>query len=179
MSLSPMFPSVFVWFCLSLFIPDHDDRDPATLCGSWVFFYFPLFPDEFERRSHEKNIKNFSPRLNFLPFSWSTTWGAKTLHQNIDNWIHIHQVRSWAGAEVPAEWRCAKTHLPFRVITGRKVASVSEPFWNIRLHKAILAQFMILQVESFLGKRRRSKSADGMNLKKTKIVVTLVLTAEL
>ena len=39
---------------------------PFVEAGS---FFYPLLPDEFERRSYGKNFKNFSPRLNFFPFS--------------------------------------------------------------------------------------------------------------
>ena len=121
------------WRSLFPFIPYTNVWDPDTHCGSWVFFCFLPHLKKGDRRSYEKNIKNFCPCLIFLAFSWPTTWGAKIPLQNLDNWIHIHQIRSWAGAKAPAEWRCAKTLLPIRVITESKVASVSEPFWNIRL----------------------------------------------
>ena len=65
MSLMPMFPSVFVWFCLSLFIPDHDDRDPATLCGSWVFFIFRCFQMSLKGGPMKKILKTFLRGLIF------------------------------------------------------------------------------------------------------------------
>ena len=83
--------------------------------------------------AREKIFKKFLRRLNFCPFTWSTTWGAKTSHLFLDNRIHIQQVHSWSGAKVPAGWRCATNFLPIRVITESKVGSDSEPFWNIRL----------------------------------------------
>ena len=127
-----LFWFVSLWRSLFPCIPYHKVWDPVASHGSWVFFYFLWLFKWTNRRSYEKIFKKICSRLNFPPFSWSTTWGAKNSHLFFDNWIHIHQVRSCAGAGAPAEWRCAKTLLPIRVITESKVASVSEPFWNIR-----------------------------------------------
>ena len=127
-----LFRFVSLWRSLFPFIPYHKVRDPVASHGSWVFFYFLWLFKWTNRRSYEKLFKNFCSRLNFFAFSWSTPWGAKKPRLFFDNWIHIHQVHSCAGARASAEWRCAKTLLPIRVITESKVASVSEPFWNIR-----------------------------------------------
>ena len=73
----------------------------------------------------------FSKPCIKIVFSCSTPWGTKPQAPWQPN---THSTSTFLnGVESSAEWRYAKNHLPFGVITESKVGSDSELFWNIRL----------------------------------------------
>ena len=70
------------------------------------------------------------PRIKNV-FLCSTPWGTKPQAPWQPN---THSTSTFLnGGESSAEWKCAKNHLPYWVITESKVGSDSELFWNIRL----------------------------------------------
>ena len=96
-------------------------------CNSpWVARHF------FVWRFAMKNFFQLFSKLRIKTvFSCSTPWGTKPQAPWQPN---THSTSTFLnGVESSAEWRYAKNHLPFGVITESKVGSDSELFWNIRL----------------------------------------------